>query len=125
MRIRQLSYLFISLGLALMNFLIPFETPVIRLLVNNFLILAIIRVADYFLFRNQCVAKMINYDRLDLIEESKRGEMEANLKIRFGIDQITKNQVGYIDTLKGQVKIKVWIQDKDPRHIEDYKASLF
>ena len=116
---RQLSYLFISLGLALMNALVPFETPVIRLMVNNLLILVIIGVADYFLFRNQYVVKMINYDRLDLMEESKRDEMEADLKNRFGITHIKKIQMGNVDTIKGQVKIRVWILDKDQLHFED------
>ncbi len=116
---RELSYLFVSLGLALMNSLVSFETPLIRLMVNNLLILAIIWVADYLLFRNHAMRKMINYDRLDLIEKSKRQELEADLKIRFGIEQIIKIQIGNIDTLKGQVKIRVWIADQDQLHFED------
>jgi hypothetical protein len=115
---RQLSYLFISLGLALMNSLVPLNTSILRLLLNNILILVIIGVADYFLFRNQTVVKMINYDRLDLMEHAKRGEMEADLKTRFGIGQIKKIQMGNVDTIKGQVKIKVWIVDQDQLHFE-------
>lgn len=115
---RELSYLFVSLGLALMNSLVPLETPVIRQIVNNILVLMIIWVADYFLFRTRSVVKMINYDRLDLLDMAKRGEMEADLKTRFGIDQIRTIQVGNIDTLKGQVKIKIWIEDPEQRHFE-------
>lgn len=116
---RELSYLFVSLGLALMNALVPARTPTLRLLVNNLLILAIIWIADYYLFRNRGVEKTINYDRLDLIDEAKRSELEADLKIRFGIDEIKKLQVGDIDTLKGRVKIKVWIQDKAQLHFQE------
>ena len=116
---RELSYLFVSLGLALMNALVPHETPLIRLLVNNLLILSIIWIADYFLFQKRGVRKEINYDRLDLIDEAKRSEMEHDLKIRFGISQIKKIQVGDIDTLKGRVKIRVWIQDQDQLHFQD------
>ena len=116
---REISYLFVSLGLALMNSLVPFDTPFLRLLVNNLLILAIIWVADYFLFHDQGIVKTINYDRLDLIEEAKRSEMEADLKIRFGIDQIKKIQVGDIDTIKGRVRIKVWIHDIDQLHFQE------
>lgn len=116
---RELSYLFVSLGLALLNSLVPAEIAFIRLLVNNLLVLAIIWVADYFLFRNQGILKSINYDRLDLIAEEKRSELEADLKIRFGIDEIKKIQVGDIDTLKGRVKIKIWIQDKDQLHFQE------
>lgn len=115
---RELSYLFISLGLALMNSLVSLETPTIRLIVNNLLVLTIIWIADYFLFRDQGMSKIINYDRLDLIEKSKRQEMEADLKMRFGIEHIKKIQIGNIDTLKGHVKIKVWILDKDQLHFE-------
>jgi hypothetical protein len=116
---RELSYLFVSLGFALLNALVPYETPLIRLLVNNLLVLVVIWVADYFLFRNKDVVKMINYDRLDLIEEAKRNDLEADLKTRFGIHAIKKIQVGDIDTLKGRVKIKIWIQDQDRRHFEE------
>lgn len=116
---RNLSYLFIALGLALMNALVPLETHLIRIIVNNILILVIIGVADHLLFRNQAVVKMINYDRLDLIEEKKRPELEADLKVRFGISRIKKIQVGNIDTLKGQVKIKVWIIDQANLHFQD------
>lgn len=116
---RELSFLFISLGLALMNALVPLENPFIRLLTNNLLILAIIFVADYFLFQDRGVSKIINYDRLDLLEELKRNEMAADLKQRFGIQGIKKIQVGDIDTLKGRVKIKVWIHDTDQHHLEE------
>jgi hypothetical protein len=116
---RELSYLFVSLGLALMNALVPFETPFIRLLVNNLLILAIIWVADYFLFQNRAIKKEISYDRLDLIDEAKRSELELDLKTRFGISHIKKIQVGDIDTLKGRVKIRVWILDQDQLHFQD------
>ena len=115
---RELSFLFVSLGLALMNSLVPLETPLVRLILNNIVILAVVGITDYLLFRNHIVVKMINYDRLDLMEESKREELEADMKIRFGIDQIQKIQVGNVDTVKGQVKIKVWIIDKEQRHFE-------
>lgn len=116
---RELSFLFVSLGLALLNALVPLDNPFIRLLTSNLLILAIICVSDYFLFHDRGVTKMITYDRLDLLDEAKRNEMEADLKERFGIQQIKKIQIGDIDTLKGRAKIKVWIRDPDQHHLEE------
>jgi len=116
---RELSFLFVSLGLALMNSLVPLETPFLRLLLNNLIILAIVGITDYLLFRNQTVVKMINYDRPDLLDTSKRNELEADLKIRFGITQVKKIQMGNVDTIKGQVKIKVWIVDREELHFQD------
>lgn len=114
---RELSFLFVSLGLALLNALVPLSNPMIRLVITNLIVLAIIYVADYFLIQDRGVTKMITYDRLDLLEDTKRGELENDLKVRFGIKQITKLQVGDIDTIKGRAKIKVWMQDKDQQHL--------
>lgn len=116
---RELSFLFVSLGLALMNSLVPLENPMVRLLFNNILILVIVGLADYYLFQKRDVRKMINYDRLDLLEEAKRSELETDLKVRFGIQQIKRIQVGDIDVLKGRAKIKVWISDEDRLHFEE------
>jgi hypothetical protein len=110
---RELSYLFLCLGISLINALLPLDTPFIRLLVNLILVLAVIYIADYFIFKNRVVEKMITYDRLDLLEEGKRDELEADLRIRFGITDVVKIQVGNIDTLKGRVKLKVRIRDKE------------
>lgn len=116
---RELSFLFVSLGLALMNSLVPLENPLVRLLFNNLLILVVVGVADYYLFQKRDVRKMIIYDRLDLLEEAKRDEMKTDLKVRFGIHQVKKIQVGDIDVLKGRAKIKVWISDEDRLHFEE------
>ena len=116
---RELSYLFVSLGLALMNALLSEETPFIRLLANNLVVLVIIWIADHFLSRARGVKKIINYDRLDLIDQTKRNELEADLKTRFGIHPIRKVQVGDIDTLKGRVRILVWLDDQDQQHFEE------
>jgi hypothetical protein len=116
---RELSFLFVSLGLALMNALLPHDTPFIRLMVNNLLLLAIIWFADHYIFLQRGVMKEINYDRLDLIDEAKRSDLEQDLKTRFGIQRITKIQIGNIDTLKGRVKIRVWIQDQNQGHFQE------
>lgn len=116
---RELSFLFVSLGLALMNALVPFETHFLRLLVNNLIILGIIWIADHYIFRERGIRKEINYDRLDLLDEAKRPDLELDLKTRFGIQGITKIQVGNIDTLKGRVKIRVWIQDEGQGHFQE------
>jgi hypothetical protein len=116
---RELSYLLIALGLAIMNALSFLETPYIRLIVNNLVVLLLIWLADYVLFRNPRVEKVITYDRLELLEEGRRKEMEADLRTRFGITNIRKIQVGNIDVHKGRVKLKVEINDRKEAHFQD------
>lgn len=116
---RELAYLFICLGLALMNALSPMSTPFIRLVVNNLLLILIIGIADYMLFRNKPIEKIITYDRIDLLAEEKKGELEEDLRIRFGITQVKKIQVGNIDTVKSRAKIKLLLEDKQGRHFQE------
>ncbi|MCP4314227.1 MAG: DUF4956 domain-containing protein, partial [Bacteroidetes bacterium] len=78
-----------------------------------------IGVADFILFRKRGITKNISYDRLDLLAEAKRDELESDLRNRFGITGITKIQIGNIDTIKGRVVIKVHIIDPENNHFQE------
>ena len=95
------------------------DTPFIKILVNSILILITIGVADYFIFRDRIVEKVINYDRPELLAESKQDELEADLKTRFGITGISGIQAGNIDTAKEKVRLKVQIRDRDHKHFRE------
>lgn len=116
---RELAYLIICLGLALLNALSPLDTPLIKLIINNLLILLTIGIAEYLVFRNKTVEKIITYDRLDLLTDEKREEMKQDLSIRFGIINIKKVQVGNIDTSKNRVKLKIHIEDLQDHHFQE------
>ncbi len=115
----ELSYLFIAIGISMLNALIPLETPFLRLLADNLLVVITIGVADFILFRKRGITKNISYDRLDLLAEAKRDELESDLRNRFGITGITKIQIGNIDTIKGRVVIKVHIIDPENNHFQE------
>ena len=102
---RELTYLFICLGLAILNALMKLDVPIIRILANNVLIILTIGISEYLLFKNETLEKIIIYDRLDLLAEDKRGELEEDLRHRFGVKHIKQIQVGNIDTFKNRVTI--------------------
>ena len=116
---RELAYLFICLGLALMNALSALDMPLIKLIVNNLLVILTIGTADYLLFRNKPLEKIITYDRIDLLTEEKKTELEEDLRTRFGITQIKKIQIGDIDTLKNRVKLKLLLEDGQDRYFQE------
>jgi Domain of unknown function (DUF4956) len=115
----ELSYLFIAIGFSMLNALIPPEAPFLRILANNLLIIIVIWLADYLLFRRPVVTKLINYDRIDLLAEEKRAALENDIINRFGIRGITKIQVGDIDSLKGKVSLKVTLTDPMNNHFQE------
>jgi hypothetical protein len=116
---RELSYLFVALGMAILNSLSPHDVHIIRLIINNMLILITVGLVDYFLFRKKKTEKNINYDRLDLLHEEKTGELKQDLETRFGIKNITHIQIGDIDTLKSRVRLKIRFDDNGNRHFTD------
>lgn len=116
---RELSFLFVCLGSSLIYALMPLETPLVKLLINSILILVTIGMADHLIFRNKPVVKVINYDRLELLAEGKRTELETDLKTRFGLTDIVKIQEGDIDTLKGRIRLKIQIRDPEGKHFQE------
>jgi len=116
---RELTYLFICLGLAILNALMNLDVPIIRILANNVLIILTIGISEYLLFKNETLEKIITYDRLDLLSEDKRGELEEDLRQRFGVNHIKQIQVGNIDTFKNRVKLRVIIRDKEHQNFKE------
>jgi len=109
---RELAYLLYSLGFAILNALANPDHHILRLIVTNLLIFLVIGTAELLLFRSEKKIKYITYDRLDLIEEKRRDELEADLQMRFGITDIQLIQIGDIDVIKNRVKLKVSFIDK-------------
>jgi len=116
---RELTYLFICLGLAIMNALLKLDVPIIRILANNVLIILTIGISEYLLFKNETIEKIITYDRLDLLADDKKDELEEDLRHRFGVNHIERIQVGNIDTLKNRVKLRIIIRDKERQNFKE------
>ncbi len=116
---RELTYLFICLGIAILNALMKLDVPIIRILANNVLIILTIGMSEYLLFKNETVEKIITYDRLDLLADDKRGELKEDLGRRFGVNHVEQIQVGNIDTIKNRVKLRVVIRDKERQNFKE------
>ena len=116
---RELTYLFISIGLAVYNSLTNVQTNVLRIMVGNLLIMTVVGMAEWLLFRSDKVTKRITYDRLDLAAEENRLLLEKDLEERFRIKEITRIQMGDIDVVKNRVKLKVTFRDSEGKNFEE------
>jgi len=117
---RELSYLLLSLGFAILNALSGIDYPIIRLIVTNILILLTVGVFEILLFRTGKVIKTITYDRLDLLKNDKQDLLEKDLFFRFEITNIQSVQVGDIDVAKNKVKLKVTFIDKSGKNFTEF-----
>ena len=105
-QIREMTYLFVIIGISAVNGL-AIDVDYTTVFVANSLVLLII----WFLERSvkQTSAKIILYERIELIVPEKRDELLADLKKRTGLN-IKKIEIGHIDFLRDTAFLKIYYQ---------------
>ena len=109
MPVREMTYLFIIIALAVVNALAS-TMPLIELVLTNIIVIIAIIVCEWRL-KTESV-KLVQYDKIELIAPEKREELIADLKKRTGLD-ITKVEVGAIDFLRDMTMLRVHYRSTD------------
>ena len=97
--IKEMTYLFIVIGLAMINALANKKISWTELMFVNTTILLVTLSFEKLWFNNEVQSKNVVYDRIDLIKSENRFTMIEDLRGRTGLD-IVKVQVGKIDFLR-------------------------
>lgn len=108
--IQEMTYLFISISIAIINALSNNSIPLSILFLTNIILVLAVYILEKKLSTNEKM-KLIVYERIDLIKPQKREELIADLKERTGLD-IKRVQVGKIDYLKDIAELKILFVDK-------------
>lgn len=117
---REMTYLFLCIGVAAKNSLVPIEENFLRVLYTDIYILVIVYLLEYVLTpKSKTKRKEVTYTNLDMIHPDKREELKSELNSAYGFGTIEKIQVGKIDQLKNSVKLHVIFKDEDQNHIEE------
>lgn len=112
-RVKEMTYLFIVIGIAVINSLANKKTSYAELMVTNCAIVAATYLMES-LIRVEKVSKQdIVYDRIDLLMPDKRSELYADIEQRTGVKP-TRVKTGKIDFLKPAVNITVHYEPEDP-----------
>lgn len=109
MPVREMTYLFIIIALAVVNALAS-TMPLVELVLTNVIVILAIIVCEWRLKTEN--VKLIQYDKIELITPDKREELIADLKQRTGLD-ITKVEVGAIDMLRDMTMLRVHYHSTD------------
>jgi hypothetical protein len=105
--IKEMTYLFIVIGLSIINALSGRELDLVLILFTNLAVILITYVLEkVWLLKNES-NKIIVYDRIDLIKPDKRAELLEDLKQRTGIN-IVRFAIGRIDFVRNTVRIKIY-----------------
>ena len=116
--IREMTYLFIVIALAVLNALAPQSNGIVLISAANALVWGLTLVLDRLWAIRHMATKVVIYDRVDLLSEGRRAELIADLEKRTGV-QIVRIEIGKVDLLRDTAVIKVHFDgDSQPGHFE-------
>lgn len=106
--IREMTYLFVTIGISVINGLGQSE-GLVNLLITNALIVTIVAVVDGLFGAKPKPAKIILYDKIELIKLGREEELKADIEERTGLT-INKLEIGHIDFLRDVAYVKVYYE---------------
>jgi Domain of unknown function (DUF4956) len=110
--IKEMTYLFIIIGMSVMNALINKKITMAELVFANLSIIALTYgLEKVWLLRHES-QKMIVYEKIDLIQIGRRAELIADLTQRTGL-KINRVEIGKIDFLRDTAVLKIYFFDDE------------
>ena len=106
--IREMTYLFIFICVAVINGL-ALNISYVELLVANLMLLLLIWTVEGRRLLRHTSAKLVIYEKINLITPDKRAEMIADLEARLG-HKVEKVEVGHVDFLRDVAFVKVYYE---------------
>ena len=113
--IREMTYLFVIIGISVKNALITGDVSLFRVLFADSIIILITWGAQSFLLRNKRIRKTITYDKMELIKPDKYEELLQDLSTMSGFP-VEKAEVGRVDYIKRQARLRIFFYEKDAPH---------
>jgi|TARA_B110000305_G_scaffold91694_1_gene103365 hypothetical protein len=105
--IRQMTYLFIVIGISMINALSNKSVSIFEVLFTNSLITLITYLIDRLWFQSIEETKSIIYEKIDLVKPENKEEMIKDLKDRTGLP-IHEVKIEKIDFLKDTASITIY-----------------
>lgn len=117
--IKEMTYLFLVIGLSVINALANKKVSYAELIFTNLSILVTAFLLErVFLLKHEST-KSIVYEKIDLIKADRRDELIKDLEDRTGL-KINRIEIGRIDFLKDTVRIKIhYFEDDSAAFQED------
>jgi len=104
--IKEMTYLFVIIGISVINALANKEIGYAGLLLVNILFILACWLFEGNLIKNHISVKKVRYDNIRLIKAGKEQELKADLEERLGLT-IVKIEIGRINFLRDSALLKV------------------
>jgi len=124
--IKEMTYLFLVIGISVINALANKKVSYAELLFTNLSVLAVAFLLEkVFLLKHES-SKTVLYERIDLIKNNRKEELLKDLEERTGL-KINRIEIGRINFLRDTVRIKIFYFESDQEaafHDDDYSTGI-
>lgn len=127
MPIKEMTYLFVIIGISVINALTNKKVSYAELVFTNILVVGLIYgLEKIWLLRHES-CKLITYEKIDLIKHEKYNELITDLQNRTGL-KINRVEIGKIDFLRDTARLSVYYFSDENRinltdENENYNAA--
>lgn len=110
--IKEMTYLFVIIGIAVINALTNKKVSYAEVLfANGVIVLVIYILENLWLLRHES-SKSVLYERIELIKPARRHELILDLESRTGL-KITRVEVGRIDFMRDVAKLNIYYYEDE------------
>jgi hypothetical protein len=116
--IKEMTYLFVIIGISVVNALANKKVSLAELLFTNLIIMGIIYgIERLWLLRHES-SKVVIYEKIDLIKPEKYELLKKDLEERTGL-KINRIEIGRIDFLRDTAKLVIHYYERDVNLADD------
>lgn len=111
--IKEMTYLFLVIGISVINALANSKTSIVEVLFTNMVIVAITySLEKLWLLRHEC-SKVIVYEKINLAIQENHEDLIKDLQERTGIKKINRIETGKIDLSKDICILTIYYDSAD------------
>lgn len=115
--IKEMTYLFVIIGISIINALTNEQISYVELLATNFFLIAITKAGEYFWMYKHESSKKIVYDKIELLKPEHENLFIKDIQERTGL-KIRRVEVGEINFYRNTAELTIY-------YFEDEAATKF
>lgn len=105
--IREMTYLFLVIGISVINALANSKVSYAELIFTNIAVLMVTYLLEKVFLLKHETKKVINYENVELVKPENRAELIKDLELRTGIN-IIRVEIGRIDYLRDSARVMIY-----------------
>lgn len=113
--IKEMTYLFLVIGISVINALANSKTSIVEVLFTNIIIIAITYSLEKLWLLKHESSKVIVYEKINLVRQENQNELINDLQERTGIKKINRVEIGSIDFSKDICMLTIYYDSPNGR----------